>query len=81
MIYSFHLLFSSKYQFLFSFDIKNKKTVFIYLTDRIKELLRLIEPYKPIPLDKIPSETTELCGKFELKYKSKCMKAIERDQR
>ena len=55
--------------------------IFAPVLFKIKELLRLIKPYQPVPMDQVPRQTTEICRKFEEKYKSKCIEDIVRNQR
>lgn len=51
------------------------------LLTRLKELFRVIKPYKPLMEHEIPEETIEVCEKFEKTYKDQCSKSIEKNQR
>jgi len=47
----------------------------------LKEVLKIVAPYRPLDESEIPEETREICEKFERQYKNLCARAIEKNQR
>lgn len=70
---SYFYKFTRKYFSNQSFVLLSRK--------RIKEWLKIIKPFKLLPLEEVPLDTIEICKKFDEKYKSKCSNDIVKNQR
>lgn len=49
--------------------------------NRIKEVFRIIKPFKLLPESEVSEQTIDLCKRFERQFKESCANSIVKDQR